>query len=122
MSLLPKYNRWRPDFLAPGPHVHIEKEKGIFLTQSHSVDPDDVDDEDDDFTSYRYYESEKILGKLYRAIDEKEIFENIQQRALVEGVNSNSTIIDAVWDYVQSKCLLIQWDHKLEWARDIREL
>jgi hypothetical protein len=33
-----------------------------------------------------------------------------------------STIIDAVWAYVQRLCRLIQWEHKMEWARDIRDM
>ncbi len=63
MSRLPKYNPWRPDFEAPGPHVRIEKHKG--LSFDTPVDRE-RDDEDEDFSAYRYYESEKILGKLYR--------------------------------------------------------
>jgi hypothetical protein len=66
MSRLPKYNPYRPDFEAPGPHVRIEKHIGLSFDAPVDRDPDEQGDEDDDFSAYRYYESEKILGKLYR--------------------------------------------------------
>lgn len=87
-----------------------------------AVDYLDQEDEDDDFPSYRYYESDRVIGKLFRAIDERQIFENIQQRAMIEGITSGSTVIGAVWVYVQSTCELIQWKHLQEWARDVRDM
>lgn len=71
----------------------------------------------------RYYESQKILGKLYRAIDEQKFFEQIQSqsripRGALGGVRSH---LDAVWSYVQEKTALIQWQHFTEWAKDIKE-
>src|SRR3954451_13977565 len=114
MSKLPKYSPWRPDFEAPGPHVLIEKRDGISFESVPERDPDNADDEDD-FTRYRYYESDKILGKLYRAIDERKIFSEIQKRSHFSSVTHNSTIIRSVWDYVQKKCQLIQWEHLKQW-------
>ncbi|KAL2060352.1 hypothetical protein VTL71DRAFT_9747 [Oculimacula yallundae] len=122
MSRLPRYNRWRPDFEAPGPHVVIEKKGGLSLEEIDNPDPDDVVDQDDDFSSYRYYESEKVLGKLYRAIDEREVFEHIKNRSLNPDISSESTVIDAVWDHVRTKCAGFQYSHHLEWARDIRAM
>jgi len=121
MSKLPKHNPWRPDFEAPGPHVTIENVHRISFEDV--IDRDlNQDDEDDDFTNYRYYESGKVLGKLYRRIDEREIFRQIQQRASNPGTTSTSTVMDAVWAYVQQKCRLIQWEHYRQWARDIRDM
>jgi hypothetical protein len=120
MSRMPKTGPWRPDFEAPGPHVNIEKKDGISFEVTIDRELDDGDD-DDDFTNYRYYESDKVLGKLYRAIDEREIFTQIQQRATNHNITNMSTVIHKVWQHVQRKCRLIQWEHKLEWARDIRD-
>lgn len=119
---MPRYDRWRPDFEAPGPHVTIEKRDGVSFEDSQYRDPDDQGDEDDDFSTYRYYESHKILGKLYRAIDERRIFDQIKHRASSQGITSRSTVVDAVWAYVRLQCRLIQWEHKMEWARDIRDM
>ncbi|CZS94939.1 related to RNA-directed RNA polymerase [Rhynchosporium graminicola] len=122
MSLLPRYNKWRPDFEAPGPHVNIEKQGGLSLEEIDDPDTDDPADEDDDFSKHRYYESSKVLGKLYRAIDEREIFEHIKRRSLNPDISSEATVIDSVWDHVRTKCALFQYSHHLEWARDIRAM
>jgi hypothetical protein len=122
MDRMPKYSNWRPDFEAPGPHVTIEDREGIFFEDSKYRDPDEQGDDDDDFTTYRYYESEKILGKLYRAIDERKIFQDIKDRASRHIVKRESTVIDSAWDYVQRVCRGIQWEHLVEWARDIRDM
>ena len=122
LSKMPKYNPWRPDFEAPGPHVKIEKKHGITFEAPEDRGPDELGDEDDDFSHYRYYESNKILGKLYRAIDDRQIFEDIKRHAFSEGVTSRSTVIDAAWAHVQSQCKLIQWEHHREWAGNIRDM
>ena len=121
MSKMPKYSPWRPDFEAPGPYVEIHDKGGIEFEAASNREADEIGDDDDDFTAYRYYESDKILGKLYRAIDEREIFEEIKQRSAATESVSRATIINAVWAYVQRVTKLIHWQHKTEWARDLRE-
>ncbi|KAE8441828.1 hypothetical protein EG329_004281 [Mollisiaceae sp. DMI_Dod_QoI] len=122
LTLIPFYGPWRPDFEAPGPHVEIEKREGISFCTDPSVTNPPNGDEDDDFPSYRYYESDRIIGKLYRAIDEREIFEEIQKRSMKVGTNSISTTIGTVWEHVQGACELIQWKHLMDEARGIREM
>jgi hypothetical protein len=120
--MMPKYNRWRPDFEAPGPHFKIEPNYGVTLEDPEDRDPADLREEDDDFSSHRYYESTKIIGKLYRAIDEREIFEEIKRVASNRNVASRQTVIGEVWAYVQRTCSLIQWQHHRDWANDIRDM
>lgn len=123
---MPKTGRWRPDFEAPGPHVNIQKKDGISFEVPIDRELDDGDD-DDDFTNYRYYESDKVLGKLYRAIDEREIFTQIQQRATNQSFEDQLTqlradnelhfwaLFDILWaaevGYVpwQLRCRGIRW-------------
>lgn len=124
MSKLPKYVNWRPDFEAPGPYVTIEKKQGIQFDEPISRRP--ISDDDDDFTSYKYYESDKILGQLYRAIDEQKIFKEIQKRSQISSSTIHtSTVMHAVWGHVQrtlrSCRRLIQWEHHKQWATDIRD-
>lgn len=122
MSRIPKYKPWRPDFEAPGPHVEIEKFNGPSFQIVEYEDPNDRMDEDDDFPHYRYYESDRIIGRLYRAIDEREIFEEIQQRAANVGEDHRSTIIKALWDQILGACKLIQFDHLMDDARGIMDM
>ena len=129
MSLMPKYSRCRPDFLAPGPHVKVESKDEIQFEDEDRNLNDEDDDDDDDVQSFRYYESGKILGQLYRAIDEREVFKDIQRiggRQDSPGIcnrkgYSNTSLMDAVWYFVQRQCRSSKWKNHIKWARDIRE-
>lgn len=120
MSRFPKRPKFRPDFEAPGPHVHILKLDGITLEYLEKDLPLGQQDEDDDMPRYRYYESQKILGKLYRAIDERAIFQEICHRGT--GLNRQTTLVGEVWKWVRKECVLIQWKHLLGWAQNIRTM
>lgn len=121
MSKLPRYSRWRPDFEAPGPHVYIEKKESISFEDPQFGDMPE-DDEDDGYSRQKYYESDKILGKLYRAIDERKIFEEVQARSRRGGSQNNANLMDDVWSYVKQRCRNILWEHKIEWAQSIRDM
>ena len=121
MTKMPRYDPWRPDFEAPGPYVTIEKKDDIQFEAPPNRDPDYIGDDDDDFSTYRFYESKKILGKLYRAINEREIFDEVQKRSQAHASTHTPTLMHAVWKHVQHKAKLIQWEHKKEWARDLRD-
>jgi hypothetical protein len=111
--------------MAPGPHVKIAKDMISFDIGQEKEE----DDHDDDIQEMRYYESHKIIGRLYRAIDEREVFQSIQQTSSQESIlglknrtgYSNTSVMNAVWEFVEKRCRSLKWKHKLEWARDIRE-
>ncbi|KAL7906964.1 RdRP domain-containing protein [Trichoderma velutinum] len=75
---LPKAPRGRPDFLAPAPPTRLYDRGEI----EHIADPElDEDDEDGlGASKYLYYKSQKILGELYRGVDEKKIWAEDVQR------------------------------------------
>ena len=113
--------------MAPSPRVTVEKNTWMLEEEPPrglaEEDEDPVSALDPDAKSYRYYESEKVLGKLYRAIDEKNFLAELQRRAreLEATDNSDKALIHRLWAYVQSQTRLIQWDHYREWAREIKE-
>jgi hypothetical protein len=115
---MPRYSNCRPDFMAPGPYVRIEKKEIVF---SEASQMQDIGDDDGEMSSYRFYKSDKILGKLYRAIDEQEVFKEIQRYGKT-GATTQSTVMVAAWRYVQRRCATIQWQHLMSWARDIRDM
>jgi len=86
---------------------------------------DDEDDEDDpvnalnpDSKKTMYYRSEKVLGQLYRNIDETQFLREIQQKQVSEP--SGHSLIDRIWAYVVRETELIQWTYQIETARNIR--
>ncbi len=68
-----KYDYYRPNFNTPSPRVIVEKDIQVLEEKSlynfTEEDEDFINTLDLDIKSYRYSESEKVLGKLYRAID-----------------------------------------------------
>lgn len=118
MRKCPRRPKYRPDFEAPGPQVVIEKDMGAVFLDSFLPNDDDQDDEDD-IPHTRYYESQKALGILYRAINEKEFYDAIKKREA--DVTSHSSLIEEVWQKVQVACQGFQWECLLESARQIRE-
>lgn len=88
-------------------------------------EPDDAIDEDDDATPMMFYESRKVLGKLYRAIDEKKFL--MEMRALSQvpgqdqGAGSSDNLLPAVWSYIEKKTTGYDWQQYRVWARHLRE-
>lgn len=115
ISMMPKYSRFRPDFMAPGPIAKVHK-KEVILQKDEPAFGERLDD---DVHSFQYYKSNKILGKLYRAIDEQGIFGEVQQRSRNK---THTRVMDQVWAYVQKQCMFNQWEHLKSWARDIRDM
>jgi hypothetical protein len=65
--------------MAPGPQTHIHEKTDIQLDK-YVVQPAYDEDEDSE-PRRKYYRSDKPLGKLYRAVDERKIWsENVQFR------------------------------------------
>ncbi|TVY73467.1 putative RNA-dependent RNA polymerase [Lachnellula suecica] len=115
---IPKVNPVRPDFMAPGPNIKIEKKEGLLVESTTAAEEDRDDDED--FSPYRYYESDKALGKLFRAIDEHQIFSDLRKFSTIS--SGGQTLMDKVWAHVSRKCQSIQWKHHLPEATQIRDL
>ncbi|KAJ0382583.1 hypothetical protein COL922a_012245 [Colletotrichum nupharicola] len=85
---IPKAPRFRPDFLAPAPPAHIFDRNEIeFIGKNETLEEDD----EDMLPPHQYYKSEKILGILYRNVDEKHIWTEDIQRVVTRAGPS-------VWD------------------------
>ena len=86
------------------------------------VDMEEVE-ELDEYTlpPSKYYRSEKVLGKLYRAIDEQRLFKAIQQPNHTEDLSrSRENQFDAVWKFIRDRAALIQYEHYIDFARNIK--
>lgn len=117
---MPRYPRERPDFMAPGTRVKMLEEKPMFEDSEKNADPDE------EFKVFTYYPSQKILGKLFRAIDERSIFENIQQNEpdpsldQTSDVDPGRSVAAGVWSYIIDRYPDIPWRNHLNRARSIR--
>lgn len=113
---MPKFSSCRPDFMAFGPHIMVRKDKSFAFSALERAEPDD---DDDDTPTYRYYESDKILGKLFRAIDEHEIFADVQQSKSRKEGNS---VLSGILKYIERNCSMpFVRSYYMGRARGIRE-
>ncbi|KAL7623670.1 hypothetical protein AAE478_005222 [Parahypoxylon ruwenzoriense] len=109
--------RNRPDFLAPAPPANIVDRTEIVFEAPIAAD----DDDDESGPRFGYYNSDKILGRLYRAIDEKKIW----QKDIRSRVNSSGM---SVWDrllrHIERRCEElggVNWKPALDEANRIRQ-
>ncbi|KAL8897272.1 MAG: hypothetical protein Q9207_007295 [Kuettlingeria erythrocarpa] len=121
LKKMPKSSNVKPDFQAPGPRVLIEN--SLRLEEMEIQDDDDDDDNvpEETVPVTRYYESQKVLGKLYRAIDESDFFTAIQRQSRVALQPQSLSLAERVWEYVREKTALMQYQHYLDFARDVKE-
>ncbi|KJZ71946.1 hypothetical protein HIM_08626 [Hirsutella minnesotensis 3608] len=106
---MPKPPRTRPDFMAPAPPVKLYD-----LGQIDFIDEAVAEEDDEDgmgSTMYKYHKSQKILGRLYRGVDEKKIwYEDIHTEVNTQG--------PSVWEQLKGRIRAemasygIELDHK----------
>ena len=104
--------------MAPGPQAHLVDRSEIELEMFKLPEIDD--DDDDSGPRYQYYKSEKLLGHLYRAVDERKIWaEDIHIKLSTGG--------PSFWDefllHITERCNKLGcsgWNERMEEARRIR--
>ncbi|KAI2622616.1 RdRP-domain-containing protein [Xylaria nigripes] len=116
-----KRSRYRPDFLAPVPPTNIVA-KGEIRFEA-PIGPSPEEDEDDDTgPNHLFYRSDKVLGKLYRAIDEKKIWRNDIQLVVNR---SEPSLWDQLFVFIKRECEdklgHVDWRSALSEAHNIRE-
>ncbi|KAL2262909.1 hypothetical protein VTK26DRAFT_9050 [Humicola hyalothermophila] len=123
MSELPRANSWRPDFLASGPAIEIHDKSAIRLDQ-HTVREDGGDDDDDagdEGPRHRYYYSDKILGRLFRSVDEQKIWsEDIKMVIDAGSASFWDEFLAHIHHRVRSSIGEVEWQHRTGEAHRIR--
>ena len=83
------------------------------------------EEDDESRPIYEYYRSDKILGQLYRAIDEKKIWrENIKMGRPVDHENKSvwAEFLERIDRDVDKKIGVINWEEAIPEAQDIRNM
>ncbi|CEI65400.1 hypothetical protein FVEN_g6183 [Fusarium venenatum] len=120
IKTLPRNPRFRPDFLAIAPPLKLY-DKGQL---AHIVDEDELDNDDVMARSkFNHYQSNKILGHLYRNVDEKRIWdEDIHRRINTAGPSVWDQLLIIVENEVIKYKLDIKWTRQSTEAWKIRGL
>lgn len=125
MQQCPKYDRCRPDFMAPSPRVVVSGKGHLDVEDEPAQDDDALEGLDMERRSYRYYESHKALGHLYRAIDERQFLQAMQrQHHLAQArARTSSSLLKSLSDYMKTwaKQYGIMYAHHTAFAREIRD-
>jgi hypothetical protein len=106
--------------MAPGPRVRIAESLHVLEREMESTIEDDAYEDDDDVNNskLRYYKSDRVLGHLYRAIDEKAFLDEVQSCPNTGHLH----VLESIWKYVKQQTTGFQWDHYIEDARNIMEM
>lgn len=122
--MIPKYPKTRPDFLANGPRMVIEGTVSLSNDEPKELDDDEVGlafAEQYEPSKVRHYESLNILGRLYRNIDEYVFLRELQAQAERSCLDPNHQVLGELWNYVKQVCALVQYEHLIGVANDIKE-
>ncbi|KAI8314942.1 hypothetical protein K4K61_003388 [Colletotrichum sp. SAR11_59] len=118
---IPKAPRFRPDFLAPAPPARIFNRSEIeFLAPENPTD----EDEEEVLPAHQYYKSEKILGVLYRNVDERQIW-NEDMRRIVDRTGPSvweqfaGLMHRKIYDYSSGR---VTWKKRQVEARRLRDV
>ncbi|KAI1108683.1 RNA dependent RNA polymerase-domain-containing protein [Nemania sp. NC0429] len=113
--------RYRPDFLAPAPPTHFVDKTEIRF-EPPTAPSAEADEDDDTGPRHKFYKSEKILGQLYRAIDEKRIWKDDIHLAINR---SGVYLWDELFIHIKSQCDehfgVVDWERALDEAHSIRK-
>lgn len=105
--------------LAPGPWVSIQNQSDIEINDYLH---DDGDDEYSDGPRYQYYQSQKLLGVLFRGVDERKIWDDeVKQKvASSDGKAFWETLIAEFQKLASISVGPIDWESRTDEVKRIR--
>jgi hypothetical protein len=124
MSKCPRVDRFKPDFMAPSPRLLKDIDRKLTLEDDGMKKSDDEDNPENVFhpdkraKRTKFYESSKVLGKLYRAINEEEFLDELQKAPVQD--QRGVSVMQKLWRYIEKHTRGIQWKHLCEWARELK--
>ncbi|EGP83253.1 RNA-directed RNA polymerase [Zymoseptoria tritici IPO323] len=122
LAQMPRYDRCKPDFMAPSPRV-IVSEQGYIAFEDEDEDEDVAfEGIDTERRSYRFYRSDKALGHLFRAIDERQFIDKMQVDRAAYPRDNGQELMETVLEYAQrwADQYGVLYGHHRTLARNIR--
>ncbi|KPI41804.1 putative RNA-dependent RNA polymerase 1 [Cyphellophora attinorum] len=113
VTKIPAAKRYRPDFMAPSASTKVER--GI---KRETLDAPLGDSSG----GYRYYESDKVLGQLFRAIDEDLFFQDIEDDTTsIFSTDASNNVLAEILDWARSRISQTHVNQHLQHAREVRD-
>ncbi|KAI5292767.1 hypothetical protein KEM52_006081 [Ascosphaera acerosa] len=117
LEALPKVRPYRPDFMAPGPRVRVTEDISLMQLTDGTSNIDYEDPDDDEPRPLLYYKSTKVLGCLFRAVDEQKFFK--ETRAALNPADESIDVLKKVQQHARSRLGGLRWQHLIERAEGI---
>jgi len=112
----------RPDFMAPGSNLVVNELGAAELEELEGDDFDEVSVLNAEKPRSSYYTSTKILGVLYRRIDEKTFFDKMKNAYRTSHHRrGDETLVQKLKRYVMRETRGVQWEHHWDFAEQLRE-
>lgn len=114
--------------MAPGPRVRVAESIEVLDNGKDYIWNDDaesvIDDDDDVRPPMRYYKSHRVLGALYRMINEKDFVNELEWDSSNQQTQSKAkvNVLGSVWEYVERETAGFLWDHCVKDAHYIRDV
>lgn len=115
----------RPDWMASGPNLIINS---MGAAELEELEEDDVDEPDNvrmlnpDKQRIRYYRSDKVLGKLYRNINEAHFFRRMKAKfQSLQPTSEALGVMHRLESYIDRETQGFLWEHHREFAEGLRE-
>ena len=111
----------RPDFMSESPRIELAQNK---VDLEEEAEPDDQDPYSalNQVRRKKYYESQKVLGVLFRRIDERDFLKKLlpgPEKSV--GIKEDNYLLRQAFEYIKVAARGIQYEHHLNFARTIRE-
>lgn len=122
MKECPRYEKYRPDFMAMSPRIVVSDQGHLELEEEDDENDTAFDGLDAERRPYRYYKSTKVLGQLYRSIDEGRFLAKMQEKRSLVTSKAPYNALEALLKYMRKLASQygILYDHHQELARAIR--
>jgi len=126
MRQIPRGSDWiRPDFMAPGSNLVINELGSAELEELEQDDvdaPDRISVLDADKARTRYYRSDKVLGVLYRDIDETKFFNRMKKDyERFRRTWGGQSLMEKLKVYIDRETRGVFWRHHREMAEELRQ-
>ncbi|KAL9621361.1 MAG: hypothetical protein Q9160_004252 [Pyrenula sp. 1 TL-2023] len=111
---IPKTSPYRPDFMAPSPSTKVEKGIDRPATRSSAALSGTQ--------RYRYFTSDRVLGRLYRALDEDAFFRELEEDTTsIFSLGAPNTLFEEILEWVEKRIRPDRFEVYLELATKVRD-
>jgi hypothetical protein len=100
--------------------VRIAEDISLLEEKPGHIFEEDDDDDENDRAPLLYYKSKRILGHLFRSIDEVAFLEELQSSS--KGPQPPANVLKSIWEYVCAETTGFQWDHHVSTGLGIKEM